>query len=71
MGIASRLYDLLLDYSPRTEHWYSVRQQVFHISEDCTTGNNIEPENLQRGMGGRRLCEECRRITLDRLARTT
>ena len=71
MGLASRLHDLLLDYSPQTYYWYSVRQQVFHISEDCTTGKNIEPENLRSGDGGRQLCQECRRIILDRLACTT
>ena len=33
--------------------------EVYHNNNECTEGNNIEPENLKQGTGGRRLCERC------------
>jgi hypothetical protein len=45
-----------------TGAWHSVKADVYHDNKDCTTGNNIEPENRRAGTGGRRLCEECARL---------
>lgn len=44
--------------------WYSIEPQsdVHHENTDCTEGNNIEPENVRAGTGGRRLCDECERL---------
>lgn len=36
--------------------------EVYHNSNKCTEGNNIEHENLRPGTGGRRLCDHCKRI---------
>lgn len=44
--------------------WHSVLANVCHNNPGCTTGNNIETENLAPGPGGRPLCEECQRLNL-------
>lgn len=36
--------------------------EVYHNSNKCTEGNNIERENLRPGTAGRRLCDHCKRI---------
>jgi len=36
--------------------------KVYHNSNKCTEGNNIEKENLRQGTDGRRLCERCKRL---------
>ena len=36
---------------------------VYHDETRCTEGNNIEPRNRVQGMGGRRKCDHCRRIS--------
>jgi hypothetical protein len=40
--------------------WHSIKQPVHHVCTNCNTGNNIEPENLRQGTGGKPLCKECR-----------
>jgi hypothetical protein len=62
---ASRaLQELALCSAPRrTGAWHSVASPVFHNNPECDTGNNIEPENLRPGTGGKRLCEECARLS--------
>lgn len=42
--------------------WHSIKQHVHHNDTDCNTGNNIEPENLRQGTGGKPLCAECARL---------
>ncbi len=42
--------------------WHSSEQKVYHNNTECNTGNNIEPENLRQGTGGKRLCKECARL---------
>ena len=42
--------------------WHSIKQNVHHNDTDCNTGNNIEPENLRQGTGGKPLCAECARL---------
>lgn len=44
--------------------WHSARSFVYHLNNECTTGNNIEPENYKKGKGKekRRLCKECARL---------
>jgi hypothetical protein len=32
---------------------------VYHNNDKCTERNNIEPQNLQQGTGGKRLCNRC------------
>ena len=46
--------------------WHSVNSDIYHDNPDCRTGSSIAPENIRRGTGGNRLCEECAR--LDRAA---
>jgi hypothetical protein len=42
--------------------WHSVNSDIYHDNPDCQTGSSIDPENLRRGTGGNRLCEECARL---------
>ena len=42
--------------------WHSVRSGVYHSDIRCRTGNNIEEVYLAPGRGGRRQCQECRRL---------
>lgn len=46
----------------QTSPWNSIKQNVHHDNTSCTTGNNIEPENKQRGTGGKPLCAECAKL---------
>lgn len=46
--------------------WHSANSDIYHDNPDCRTGTSIDPENIQQGTGGNRLCEECAR--LDRAA---
>ena len=36
--------------------------EVYHNSNKCTEGNNIEKRNLAGGTGGKRLCSHCERL---------
>jgi len=37
--------------------------EVYHNSNRCTEGNNIEARNRKPGTGGkRRLCERCKQV---------
>jgi len=45
----------------KNKQWHSSKSDVYHNSDECNTGNNIEKENLEKGTGGNRLCEECKR----------
>jgi hypothetical protein len=49
--------------------WYSVKQSVYHTNSMCSTGNNIAPEDLRQGTGGKPLCQECNR--LDQVGQST
>jgi len=42
--------------------WHSVNSDIYHDNPNCQTGNSIDPENVRRGTGGNRLCEECARL---------
>jgi hypothetical protein len=42
--------------------WYSEEGDVYHNNRNCTTGNNIEPENYRSGTGGKALCKECAKL---------
>ena len=42
--------------------WHSVNSEVYHNNPNCQTGSSIEPENILRGTGDKRLCEECERL---------
>ena len=46
--------------------WHSVNSDIYHGNPACQTGGSIAPENIRRGTGDNRLCEECAR--LDRAA---
>ena len=35
-------------------------RKVYHDSNLCTEGNNIEPKNRRSGTGGRPRCERCK-----------
>lgn len=49
---------------PTESPWYSTKPEtkVYHNRTDCTEGNNIEPYNVERGTGGKRLCDHCQRL---------
>jgi hypothetical protein len=47
---------------PQRAPWHSVKQPDYHNNTACKTGNNIEPENLRQGTGGKRLCKECEEL---------
>jgi hypothetical protein len=36
--------------------------EVYHNSNQCTEGNNIESRHRKPGTGGKRLCSHCKRI---------
>jgi hypothetical protein len=36
---------------------------VYHDETQCEIGNNIEPENIVPGDGGRPKCSRCRQIS--------
>jgi hypothetical protein len=36
--------------------------QVYHDDDRCMERNNIEPENVVKGTGGRRKCERCEKL---------
>ena len=36
--------------------------KVHHNNNECTVGNNIEPENKVPGTGGFPLCERCKEL---------
>ena len=42
--------------------WHSANSEVYHNNPKCRAGNNIKPENIQQGTGGKPLCEECERL---------
>ena len=44
--------------------FYSIEPgtEVYHNSNRCTEGNNIERENRRSGTGNHRLCSHCKRI---------
>jgi hypothetical protein len=46
-------------HSAQKTAWYSVNQSTYHNNPRCSTGNNIDPEHLRQGTGGRPLCQEC------------
>ena len=47
---------------PRKAPWYSILQYVHHDNTLCTEGNNIEPQYLRQGTGGKPLCKHCQRL---------
>lgn len=45
--------------------FHSVKEtdrQVYHDNDECTEGNNIEPENRRPGTDNRPRCEHCARL---------
>jgi hypothetical protein len=36
--------------------WYSINSDVYHDNPHCNTGTSIEPKNILRGTGDKRLC---------------
>jgi hypothetical protein len=40
--------------------WHSIKSEIYHDNTACNTGNNIEPEHLRQGTGGKPLCNECK-----------
>lgn len=44
--------------------YYSIQPgiEVYHNSNKCTEGNNIEKNNRRSGTGGKRLCDHCKRL---------
>jgi hypothetical protein len=42
--------------------WHSVKGSTYHDNSACNTGNNISPEELRQGTGGKPLCKECHRL---------
>jgi Protein of unknown function (DUF2442) len=48
--------------SAKKSPWYSIKQSVYHDNSRCNTGNNIDPECLRQGTGGKPLCQECNHL---------
>lgn len=49
----------------RVPPFHSKREtdrKVYHDSDQCTEGNNIETSNRVPGTGGRPLCDHCARL---------
>ena len=42
--------------------WHSIKRNVYHDNTECNAGNNIEVENRRTGNGGKKLCEECKKL---------
>ena len=42
--------------------WHSVRSHCYHTSSQCTSGDDIEPENYRSGTGNKRQCGQCTRL---------
>ena len=40
--------------------YHAGDSDVYHIFDDCTVGNNIEPDKRKEGTGGKRLCQVCK-----------
>jgi len=50
--------------------YYSKDSDVYHKCKNCTIGDNIEPDKLERGNPGRRhLCQRCKDIIAGRVTR--
>jgi hypothetical protein len=45
--------------------WHSINADTYHDNTQCTTGNNIDPDSIRQGTGGKPLCQEC--SSLDKL----
>ncbi len=50
---------------PQKSPWHSTMQEVYHNNTECNTGNNIEKENVRPGTGGKKLCDECKRLNAE------
>ena len=46
--------------------WHSANSDIYHDNPNCQSGRSIAPEDVRRGTGDGRLCDECAR--LDRAA---
>jgi hypothetical protein len=46
----------------RVNPWHSIDSDVDHDNTSCNTGNKIERENRRPGRGGKRKCDECKRL---------
>lgn len=50
--------------------YYSKDSDVYHICSNCTLGDNIERDKLERGAPGRRhLCQRCKDIRARKVSR--
>ena len=47
---------------PKVPPTNSIKEPVYHNNSECTERNNIEPENLRQGTGGKRLCKPCKKL---------
>jgi len=50
----------------KTSPWHSIKGNVYHDNTSCKTGNNIEKENVRRGTGNKKLCDECKDLARKR-----
>ena len=42
--------------------FHSIKSSVYHDNNQCTEGNNIEPQNKLQGTGGKPKCQHCQRL---------
>ena len=54
--------NLLTDMKVSPFHSTEPNIEVYHNSNRCTEGNNIESRNWAAGTGGKRLCDHCHRL---------
>lgn len=49
------------------KEWHSKLQtSVYHNNTDCKVGDNIQPENVLPGRGGKKLCDTCKNLNSKR-----
>ena len=45
--------------------YHAVNGTVYHICRNCIKGKNIEPQNKREGMGHKKLCVDCQKLTMN------
>lgn len=47
---------------PVTIPWHSVKETVHHNNTNCSAGTTMDPDYRRGGTGGKRLCDECKKL---------
>jgi len=58
-----------MSYQPTTPY-YSRDSEIFHNCKNCTRGDKIESDKLEKGNSGKRhLCQRCKDIRAGKVTR--